>query len=52
MNRIIEPRAYNLKPGTRARFHQLIIEQSLSLLHCWQVDVVAYEPVMTKTRTS
>lgn len=44
MNRILEIRSYNLKPGTRARFHALVNEQSLPMLKRWGVDVVAYGP--------
>ena len=44
MNRIIEIRSYNLKPGTAAAFHHLVINESLPLLNRWQVDVVAYGP--------
>lgn len=42
MQRLIEIRSYNLKPGTRADFHKLVTEQSLPMLKRWQVDVVAY----------
>lgn len=44
MLRILEIRSYNLKPGTRARFHALVNEQSLPMLNRWGVDVVAYGP--------
>lgn len=39
-----EVRTYNLKPGTRAQFHRLVLEQALPMLQRWQVDVVAYGP--------
>ena len=39
---IVEIRSYNLKPGTRDRFHQLFLSAALPMLHRWQVDVVAY----------
>lgn len=42
MHRLIEIRSYNLKPGTRADFHKLVIEQSIPMLKRWQMDVVAY----------
>lgn len=42
MSRIIEIRSYNLKPGTRADFHKLVVEYSLPMLERWQMDVVAY----------
>jgi len=44
MSRIIEILSYNLKPGTRPAFHQLMLEQSLPMLQRWQVDVVAFGP--------
>ncbi|MBZ0289412.1 MAG: NIPSNAP family protein [Anaerolineae bacterium] len=42
MNRILEIRAYNLKPGTRDLLHDLFVSQSLPMLLRWNVDVVAY----------
>ncbi len=44
MNRVIEIRSYNLKPGTRAELHKLVMEQAVPMLRRWQVDVVAYGP--------
>jgi hypothetical protein len=44
MNHLLEIRSYNLKPGTRDQFHQLMIEQSLPLLKRWQINVVACGP--------
>lgn len=44
MHRIVEIRSYNLKPGTRANFHKLVIEYSIPMLKRWQMDVVAYGP--------
>lgn len=44
MKRILEIRSYNLKPGTRAAFHELFVNESLPLLKRRQVDVVAYGP--------
>lgn len=44
MNRVVELRAYNLKPGTRTAFHGLMIERSLPMLKRWDVDVVACGP--------
>ncbi len=41
---IVEIRSYNLKPGTRDRFHQLFVNTSLPMLHRWKVDVVAFGP--------
>lgn len=44
MNRFVEIRSYNLKPGTRPEFHRLVVEHSLPMLQRWGVDVVAYGP--------
>jgi len=41
---VVEIRSYNLKPGTRDRFHQTFVEQALPMLRRWKVDVVAYGP--------
>ncbi len=43
-NRVVEIRSYNLKPGTRERFHQRFLADSLPMLKRFQVDVVAYGP--------
>jgi hypothetical protein len=42
MNQIIEIRSYNLKPGTRDAYHQIVVEQALPMLRRWKMDVVAY----------
>ena len=42
--RLVEIRSYNLKPGTRDRFHQRFVRESLPMLRRWSVDVVAYGP--------
>ena len=44
MNRVLEIRSYNLKKGTRARFHELFVKDALPMLGRWKVDVVAYGP--------
>ncbi len=44
MPKLIEIRAYNLKPGTRAEFHRLVCEESVPMLKRWGVDVVAFGP--------
>ncbi len=44
MPKLIEIRSYNLKPGTRAEFHRLVLEESLPMLKRWGVDVVACGP--------
>ena len=43
-SRVVEIRAYNLKPGMRDRFHQLFLHDALPMLQRWKVDVVAYGP--------
>ena len=40
----VEIRSYNLKPGTRDRFHQLFLKEALPMLNRWKVDVIAYGP--------
>jgi ketosteroid isomerase-like protein len=42
--RVVEIRSYNLKPGTRDRFHRRFLDEALPLLKRFQVDVVAYGP--------
>jgi ketosteroid isomerase-like protein len=42
--RVLEIRSYNLKPGTRDRFHQLFLKEALPMLKRWKVDVVGYGP--------
>ena len=42
--RVVEVRSYNLKPGTRDRFHALFLRDALPMLHRWNVDVIAYGP--------
>jgi len=42
--RVLEIRSYNLKPGTRDRFHQLFLNEALPMLKRWKVDVVAHGP--------
>jgi len=37
----VEIRSYNLKPGRRPAFHQLMVHASLPMLKRWNVDVVA-----------
>jgi NIPSNAP protein len=44
MRQCVEIRSYNLKPGTRAEFQRLFIEQAEPMLKRWQIDVVAYGP--------
>ncbi len=44
MNRIIEIRSYNLKPGTRYAYHKIVIEEAIPMLKRWNMDVVAFGP--------
>ena len=44
MTDFVEIRSYNLKPGTGAEFHRLVLEHSLPMLQRWNVDVVAFGP--------
>jgi len=44
LNRFVEIRSYNLRPGTRDRFHRLVVEQSVPMLNRWDVDVVLFGP--------
>src|SRR5262245_43038005 len=43
-SRIVEIRSYNLKPGTRQRYHERLVREALPLLERWKVDVVSYGP--------
>jgi ketosteroid isomerase-like protein len=44
VERVLEIRSYNLKPGTRDGFHRLFVTQALPLLERSKIDVVAYGP--------
>lgn len=44
VRRVVEIRSYNLKPGTRDRFHKLFLDEALPMLKRWKVDVVGYGP--------
>jgi len=44
MQKLVEIRSYNLKPGSRDEFHRLVSEESLPLMQRWSVDVVAFGP--------
>ena len=50
-SRVVEIRSYNLKPGTRDRFHQLFLREALPMLRRWKVDVVAYGPSLHDSDT-
>jgi hypothetical protein len=41
---VIEILTLSLKPGTRDRFHQLYVTESLPLLKKWKIQVVAHGP--------
>jgi len=51
MNHFIEFRSLLLKPGTRAEFHRLYIEEALPLLQRWNFDVVAHGPSLHDENT-
>jgi hypothetical protein len=44
VDRIVEIRSYNLKAGTRDRFHERFEREALPMLRRFKVDVVAYGP--------
>src|SRR5437867_9110844 len=44
MNKFVEIRSYNLKPGTRAEFDRLAREMAIPMLRRWNIDVVAFGP--------
>jgi ketosteroid isomerase-like protein len=44
VSEVLEIRSYNLKPGTRDRFHALVERDALAMLRRWKIDVVAYGP--------
>jgi ketosteroid isomerase-like protein len=43
-DQVLEIRSYNLKSGSREKFHELFLREALPLLRRWKVDVVAYGP--------
>lgn len=51
MNRIIEIRTLNLKPGRREEFKWLYIEQALPLLKHCNFDVVVHGPALHDENT-
>jgi quinol monooxygenase YgiN len=44
MNRLVEIRAYQLKPGTAAEFHDVVTNVAVPMLRESGMDVVAYGP--------
>jgi hypothetical protein len=49
--RLVEVRSYRLKPGSGARFHDLVTHQSVPLLHAVRTDVVAFGPSLHEPDT-
>ena len=43
--RLVEIRAYRLKPGTRDDFHAAVTRQALPMVRAYGMDVVAHGPV-------
>jgi len=43
-NTMIEIQTLNLRPGTREKFRQLYIAESLPLQRKWNIDVIAHGP--------
>jgi hypothetical protein len=43
--RLVEIRAYRLKPGTRAAFHEAATNQALPMVRAYGMDVVTHGPV-------
>ena len=44
MQRLVEIRSYKLKPGSGAKFHALVTNQSMPLLRERNMEVVAFGP--------
>jgi len=44
MRRLVEIRAYALKPGTASEFHELVTTAAIPLLDAFGIDVVAFGP--------
>jgi hypothetical protein len=44
--RLVEIRAYRLKPGTRADFHDAVIHRALPMVRASGMDVVSHGPVL------
>lgn len=42
MNRLVEIRAYALKPGTTAEFHHLVVCEAVPMVRAFGMDVVAF----------
>ena len=44
--RLVEIRAYRLKPGTRAAFHEAATNHALPMVRAYGMDVVTHGPVL------
>jgi hypothetical protein len=44
MQRLVEIRSYKLRPGSGAKFHDLVVTQSMPLLRAHGTEVVAFGP--------
>jgi hypothetical protein len=44
--RLVEIRAYRLKPGTRADFHAAVTNEALPMVRAYGMDVLAHGPVI------
>jgi len=44
MQRLVEIRSYKLKPGNGARFHDLVVNQSMPPVRSFGMDVVTFGP--------
>ena len=49
--RLVEVRSYKLKPGSAARFHDLVSHRSIPLLHAVRMDVVSFGPSLHEADT-
>ena len=43
--RLVEIRAYKLRPGTRAAFHDAVLNRALPMVRAYGMDVIAHGPV-------
>src|SRR6266849_1088332 len=50
MSKIVEIRSYNLRAGTRDRFHDLFVSRALPVLRRHKIDVVAHGPSLHDDR--
>lgn len=51
MEKIIEIRTYNLKPGKREEFHKLFVEVAMPILKRWRIEIVSYGKSMHDKNT-